>query len=159
MIIMFLIIGLLILASGIFIYTKFGSELYREDKEWIYITLNVVGTIVVVVSIIAGIVVGSSLTDRFVIDEKIALHETENKVIEEEIATVAQEYKTYESTTLESLKYANPTTIVGVFPELKSNEIVKQQVDLYISNNKEIKILKQSKLNHKLLAWWLYFGS
>lgn len=159
MIIMFLIIGLLILASGIFIYTKFGSELYHEDKEWIYITLNVVGTIVVVISIIAGIVVGSSLTDRFVIDEKIALHETENKVIEEEIATVAQEYKTYESTTLESLKYANPTTIVGVFPELKSNEIVKQQVDLYISNNKEIKMLKQSKLNHKLLAWWLYFGS
>lgn len=159
MIIMFLIIGLLILASGIFIYTKFGSKLCYEDMEWIYITLNVVGVIVIVISIIAGIIVGSTLTDRFIIDEKIALHESENKVIEEEIATIAQEYKTYESTTFESLKYTNPTTIVSVFPELKSNEIVKQQVNLYISNNKEIKMLKQSKLNHKLLAWWLYFGS
>lgn len=159
MIIMFLIIGLLILASGIFIYTKFGSKLYHEDMEWIYITLNIVGVIVIVISIIAGIIVGSTLTDRFIIDEKIALHESENKVIEEEIATIAQEYKTYESTTFESLKYTNPTTIVSVFPELKSNEIVKQQVNLYISNNKEIKMLKQSKLNHKLLAWWLYFGS
>ena len=159
MIIMFLIFGLLILASGIFIYTKFGSKLYHKDMEWIYIALNTVGIIVIAISIIAGIIVGSTLTDRFIIDEKIALHESENKVIEEEIATIAQEYKTYESTTFENLKYTNPTTIVSVFPELKSNEIVKQQVDLYISNNKEIKMLKQSKLNHKLLAWWLYFGS
>jgi hypothetical protein len=47
--------------------------------------------------------------------------------------------------------------LVERYPELKSNELVKQQLDLYIENNQEIKELKLEKLNKYKYELWLFF--
>ena len=45
-----------------------------------------------------------------------------------------------------------------MYPEIKSDDLVTRQINLYIENNKQIKSLKSQKLNYHLMAWWLYFG-
>lgn len=146
------------LASGLFIYTKFGKTLYYDNKEWIYYSLNIFGVILTIVCIIACLTVGSDLSQRLVIDEKIALYETENKAIEEDISLIVSQYQNYELEAFENLKPDNVIAAVGMYPELKTNQLVSKQIDLYVQNNEEIKALKRERLNYKVLAWWLYFG-
>ena len=45
-----------------------------------------------------------------------------------------------------------------MYPELKSDNLVTKQIELYVENNKQIKKLKSEKLDYNLMAWWLYFG-
>ena len=48
--------------------------------------------------------------------------------------------------------------LIQMYPELKSDELVKNQIDVYISNNNKIKSLKEAKINYELSKWWLYFN-
>lgn len=47
-------------------------------------------------------------------------------------------------------------TLVQLYPDLKSNDLVKKQMDIYVNNNKKIKKLKTKKLNISKTKWWLY---
>ena len=49
-------------------------------------------------------------------------------------------------------------TLVQLYPDLKSNDLVKKQMDIYVNNNKKIKKLKTKKLNISKTKWWLYLG-
>ena len=52
----------------------------------------------------------------------------------------------------------NGMTLINLYPELKSDALVKQQIDTYISNNNQIKTLKNDYINANSGRWWLYFG-
>lgn len=45
-----------------------------------------------------------------------------------------------------------------IYPELKANELVMRQMDVYTANNDKIRQLKEEKLNSQVSKWWLYFG-
>ena len=47
--------------------------------------------------------------------------------------------------------------LFSMYPELKSNELATKQINLYISNNAEIKKLKEAKLDYEVYKWWLFF--
>ena len=49
-------------------------------------------------------------------------------------------------------------TLVTFFPELKSDTIVQQQLEIYVANNAKIKSLKEKKINLIKIRWILYFG-
>lgn len=104
------------------------------------------------------VIFGFLLSGRLTIDDKIALYEEENKKIESEVALIVENYKKFEYNTFTELKTDSIITLVTLFPELKSNELVNRQLDLYIGNNNEIKSLKESRINKRFYAWWLYFG-
>lgn len=93
-----------------------------------------------------------------VIDDKIELYTNQNKQIEEKIEVVVKSYMNYESDTLKELKSDSYITLVNLYPELKSDEMIKQQIELYTSNNTKITELKEEKLNKTLYKWWIYFG-
>ena len=93
-----------------------------------------------------------------VIDDKISLYQEENTKIEEQINIVVEKYQTYEKGTFENCKIEDPTMVFVMYPELKSDNLVTEQINLYIENNKQIKKLKSEKLDYNLMAWWLYFG-
>lgn len=83
-----------------------------------------------------------------VIDEKIAVYEQENEKIETAIDVLVKEYMTQEEKIM--IKTANKEsliTLVQLYPDLKSNDLVKKQMDIYVNNNKKIKKLKTKKLN------------
>ena len=48
--------------------------------------------------------------------------------------------------------------LTQLYPELKSNEMVNKQIDIYQENNNKIKDLKEERINNEIAKWWLYFG-
>ena len=64
----------------------------------------------------------------------------------------------HEKKTLSEFKSESSITLVNLYPDLKSNELVQQQLNIYVENNNKIKELKNNKLEYQLSKWWLYFG-
>ncbi len=97
-------------------------------------------------------------------DKKIEMYEEENNNIQNSVSQIVESYKNYEQNTYsESLKSidTNNTDIIvltQLYPELKSNEMVNKQIDIYQENNNKIKDLKEERINNEIAKWWLYFG-
>lgn len=158
MLLLIFVIGAILLGAGIFIYSRYGQKLYLRDKEWVYVGLNIAGAVVMGISLMIGIIVGGELTQRLVIDDTIALYTTENTKIEQQISTLVDGYMQHEANTYKEFKNESPEVLVSLFPELKSDALVKQQIDLYIYNNAQIKALESRRISLRMYAWWLYFG-
>ena len=92
----------------------------------------------------------------FTIDDKIKMYQEENKNIEEQITTIVNNYQGYEKDIISNV--ADMEVLLIKIPELKSSELVKTQMNIYIENNKKIKELKEEKINMKIGKWLLYFG-
>lgn len=113
--------------------------------------------------IIMGIIVGIPLLFVCIdysliisIDDNIALHESQNEQIQNEISNIVEAYQSHESDVF--ITEASPIVLVETYPELKSNELVLKQIDLYVENNKTIMKLKEEKNNLKIIGWWLFFN-
>lgn len=95
-------------------------------------------------------------------DTKIAMYEEENTRIEQDIATIVKDYMNYEKDTYkvasEKIESSSLLVLTELYPDLKSNELVKKQIDVYTKNNDKIKELKEEKINNQICKWWLYFG-
>lgn len=91
-----------------------------------------------------------------IIDKKISMYQIENKNIEEQVTEVVNEYKDYEQETIKNV--GQMSSILVKVPELKSNELVSKQIQVYMDNNNKIKKLKEEKIDIKISEWWLYFG-
>lgn len=92
------------------------------------------------------------------IDEKIAMYQEENTKIEKQIDALVQNYMQYESDTYGEFKSSDAITLVSLYPDLKSDELVQQQIEVYTTNNQKIKELKEQKIDINKDKWWLYFG-
>ena len=116
---------------------------------------------IIIISIICNIV---GLTDLKVADKKIAMYEEENSNIQNQVSEIVKNYQDYEKNTYsESLKnvdLSNTDVVVlaQLYPDLKADEMVKKQIEIYQDNNNKIKELKEQKINNELCKWWLYFG-
>lgn len=108
--------------------------------------------------LVLTVISGFKVVNGMVIDPKIAMYQEENKTIETQMDILVEKYMDYESETLGELKGESSVTLVSLYPELKADELVKQQVEVYTSNNKTIKELKEKKINLSTWKWWLYFG-
>lgn len=138
-----------------------GFKIFENDEyEQFSFLAFIVGIIFTVLSIVAGICCYIFLEDLCeipIIEQKIIVYQDENKKIEEEIHTIVENYKDYESGIFD--KNASVSTIVNLYPELKSDSLVKQQIDIYQKNNEQIKKLKVSLLEAKKAKFMLYFGN
>ena len=117
-----------------------------------------IGGSLLVIEIIALIICTNKLISFRVIDDKIKLYQKQNKEIEQKIELVVKEYKDFEKDTFTGLKSDSYITLVNLYPELKSDKMVQQQIDLYTKNNKKITSLKEEKINITIYRWWVYFG-
>lgn len=140
MLIVFCVILIILIAIGLtineFVDTPVGSF------------LSFIFSVSLVICIIVGICMMDDIAEGKVIDEKIAVYEQENEKIETAIDVLVKEYMTQEEKIM--IKTANKEsliTLVQLYPDLKSNDLVKKQMDIYVNNNKKIKKLKTKKLN------------
>lgn len=132
-------------------FTILAILAYEEDLAYI----PLVGA---VVCLIVAIILCIGVKDGAVIDEKIAMYKKENTKIEAQMDMLVSQYMKFETDTYGELKNESSITLVSLYPDLKSDELVKKQIDVYESNNKEIRGMKEKKINLKVLKWWLYFG-
>lgn len=143
MIFVILALGILMVVCGTILYSKF-----EPGKDSIGAAFQIIGVIVIISSIIAFVSLLKCVLDRVGIDKKIAMYETENTKIEQQIVDVINQYQGRET----SLQRALPN------PELKSVTLVQSQIEVYNENNKAIKELKNMAINASFYRWWLYFG-
>lgn len=94
------------------------------------------------------------------IEEKIQLHEQENEKIEIKLKNTVREYMNYEQKTYKEyvLDDLDIVAFTAMFPDLKSNELIQQELDLYMNNYYDIIRLKEKKINRSKYKKWLYFG-
>ena len=99
-----------------------------------------------------------------IIDQQIEMYQEENSNIQNSISEIIGNYMNYEQGTyaksLESmdLKSLDIVVLSQLYPDLKANEMVNQQINIYQENNNKVKELKEKKLKCQLSKWWLYFG-
>lgn len=153
MIFVILALGILMVVCGIILYSKF-----EPGKDSIGAAFQIIGVIVIISSIIAFVSLLKCVLDRVGIDKKIAMYETENTKIEQQIVDVVKQYQEYESGIFTEVAPEGAMTLVTLYPELKSDALVQSQIEVYIENNKSIKELKSMTINASFYRWWLYFG-
>lgn len=142
------IICFIVMLAGIF---------FIEDYD-VRLAVIVISFLGVVVFGVVGAVCVSEIIEGRYIDERIALYESENAEIEQNINELVEQYMQYEADTYSNLKGESGITLVSLYPELKSNELVQEQCDLYISNKKCVLELKEQRIRVSENKWWLYFG-
>lgn len=152
MIILLTIICIVFVIGGIYL----SANSYRyDDLGYGLIPVGAIGLIGCIIGLGTFI---TKVVDLKVIDEKIAMYEEENANIESDIAIAVKGYQDYETEIFTNAASDSPIVLVSLYPELKSDELVKSQIDVYIVNNEKIKELKEKKINGKVYRWWLYFG-
>ena len=112
-----------------------------------------------VVCVIIAIWLGVCYSGRIILDDKIELYRTENEKIEQQMSALVSEYMEYEAGTFENLKGEDAVTLINLYPDLKSSELVAKQLEIYVSNNDKIKKLECDKLQIRVYAFWLFFGN
>ena len=135
-----------------------GARLYNRVEEMAggaVITCGILGSIVSFIALIALLVTVSGLS---AIQPKIEMYQTENANIENQIAECVREYQKYETEIFTEVAPDSAITLVSLYPELKSDELVKKQIEVYLANNQKIKELKEQDIMGDVYRWWTYFG-
>lgn len=155
MIILLFIISITMLIISI-IFNKKGNEARKDTADW-FTSLILFG-FTTITCLFATLGFTASVVKSKYIVEKITMYEQQNKQIEEQIDTVVKQYQEYESDTYIKTSSESSITLVSLYPDLKSDELVKEQIKVYQNNNKKITELKEGQISAKASKWWLYFG-
>lgn len=121
--------------------------------------ITIAGFITAIIFGIALLICSIYVSSGWVVDDKIKMYEAENAKIDTQVCYIVENYKKYEKTTFNNVKRKDTNTLVLLYPELKSDTLVKEQIKIYNQNRKEILNLKKEKIDYKPLRWWVYFGS
>ena len=92
------------------------------------------------------------------IDTKIEYLTEQNTQIEDEIKLIISSYQDHELEFYKEFENVSSTTLITLYPEIKSNELVNKQLDIYFANQQEIKELELKKIEGGVVRWWMYFG-
>ena len=165
MLIVLFIIFLLMIIIG-FSLAKWADEGYEHEGMFIFASLGtVLGCIAefIVVCCIIGCAYG--ISQLKIADRKIEMYQKENNNIQNQVAEIVKNYQDYEQNTytesLKNIDISNTDVVVltQLYPDIKSNEMVNKQIQIYQDNNNKIKEIKEEKLNNEICKWWLYFGN
>ena len=127
--------------------------LYEEDGMFLFAFLFVV-------EIISLLILVGLLINTRAVDQKIELYVQQNKEIESKVENAVKQYMEHENKTFTELKTDESyITLVSLYPELKSDELIKEEIKLYEKNNKKIISLKEENINKTIYKWWIYFGN
>lgn len=121
--------------------------------------LGVIASIGACISIIGSLVLIGDVVNLRVLDNQIAMYQEENEKIEDQIGAMVMQYQEYETEIFTDIKPESSITLVSLYPELKSDTLVQEQIKIHTANNQKIKELKEKKINGSVYRWWLYFGN
>ncbi len=157
-----LILGLILIAFVAFLVlrVKYPSTCSDEcDVHTFFTVMSWFSGIVSLGFIIAICYCATKVATESVIDSKIVMYQEENANIEQDIDKIVQEYLEHEHDTFADIKTEESSiTLVTLFPELKSDTLVQQQLEICVANNAKIKALREEKIELTKIRWILYFG-
>lgn len=145
----------LIIIVGLMIFFEYKNKT-NCYSDW-YLT-RIFTIPILITNLIAILVLGILLTDCRIIDQKIELYQNQNREVEDKIEITVKQYMNFEADTYKEFKTDSFMNLVNLYPELKSDELIQQQIKLYTKNNESITQLKKEKVNKTIYRWWIYFG-
>ena len=122
--------------------------------------LDVLGVVLILVNFIPLAVLGLLLSNLYEdqgVDQKIKMYETQNQQLERKIDVTVKSYMNHEKDTYKEFKAGDGMALITTYPELRSNELVKEQMNTYQSNNRKIAKLKEKEIDCNVTKWWVYF--
>lgn len=128
----------------------------------IFINVDALGCIgmgMFVVFLSISLLVGGGYNyESTTIDSRLAVLEEQNQVILNQIEPLVQQALNYESNTYKDLKLdaAKVIAFTQLYPDLKANEFLNKQIDVILTNQKEIKQLKLDKASLNAYHFWLW---
>lgn len=157
-----LILGLVLVAFIIFLVLRVkypSTHSWSSDTHVFFTAMSWVFGIVAIGLVIAVCCLSTKVATESTIDSKIEMYQEENANIEQDIDKIVKEYCEHEHDTFADLKTEESSiTLVTLFPELKSDTLVQQQLEIYVANNAKIKQLREEKIDIAKIKWILYFG-
>ena len=151
-----MIIVIFLVCIGILILGGWLAAVWDcEISGNIAITCGIIGGIVSFIAMIVLLIQTSCLAT---IDKRIEMYQEENSKIESQIAECVTQYQQYESGIFVETAPDSAMTLVALYPELKADQLVSKQIEVYIENNNKIKELKEQSINGDVTRWWAYFG-
>lgn len=91
------------------------------------------------------------------VNERITVLEQRNEEVLAQVEPVVNKYLEYESSTLKEFKVdASKVIALSMYPELKGNEMVQEQLAIIKENQKVITKLKLEKAGLKAYKLWLF---
>lgn len=152
-----LLLALCIVATVVFVIWATIKDLW--DDVW-PIVVVIVLIIVIVVLIIVDAVLGYDVAVKpQILEQKIAMYQEENQIIEAKIDALVEDYMKFEKETYGQFKSESLIELVSLFPELKADSLVSEQITVYLANEQQIKSLRQELIEIQGEKWLLYFGS
>lgn len=136
---------------------KASDDIFFDDESWatILVWLCFLAFIVLVSFFV---VLASYIGDSYA-DERIEIVKTKNTEIEGEIQVAVKNYLEHEGKTYADITPDEALAYAIAYPELASNELVKEQIATYKSNREQVLQYEQQKIDKKVKAWWLWFGN
>lgn len=147
---------IIFLALTVFFVVRSIKEA-NENVCFGYFIVAIIAGIVSIIFLIWVFILINRVGTGYTIDNKIAMYEEENASIEESINVTVKSYMDFEASTYGELKDKDAMNLVSIIPELKSDELVQKQIEVYVNNNAEIKELKEKKIELSESKWFLYF--
>lgn len=147
-----MLIVLMLICIGLLVISFIMDD--SEIKEFLCV-IGAIGSFVFI-GITLGVIVDYVGTRT--VDAKIVMYQEENKAIEEKIEATVKQYMSFEKDTYKDLKVDSYINLVSLYPELKSDTLIKEQIKTYQENSETIIGLKESKIDRQALKWWLFFG-
>lgn len=137
-----------------------GTKLSRDygfigDLGEVMSTIFAIASGVTLICIVYLII---SVANDSTINERLAMYQEENAKIEQQIDILVKNYQEYESGVFAEASSESAITLVNLYPELKADQLVSSQLNIYVENNEQIKSLKLEQINADIVRWWLYFG-
>lgn len=148
---------MLILLTVVFLILAALAIIFIKDYE-ISAVLGAISFVLAFIGIISMLVVGGNLVAGQTIQDKITMYETENAEIDSQICEIVEGYKSFEKETFENISNKSANVLIELYPDLKSNELVSKQMEIYMDNKNKVVSLQEDLINQKPLRWWLYFG-
>ena len=147
-------ISVVLLIVGIILYYRF----YRYKCGSVFYAINCITGVLSLVVLVVIIILFSGVVSKSGVSEKIKLYQNENEEIENTIYTMVKEYMEYEKKTYKEFDKEQAMSYVSLYPDLKSNELVTKQIEVYTTNKRTLNELKEQQIDREILKWWLYFG-
>ena len=123
--------------------------------------LDMLGVVLILVNFIPLAVLGLLLSNLYKnqgMDQKIKMYVAQNQQLERKIDVAVKSYMDHEKDTYKEFKAGDGMALITTYPELRSNELVKEQMNTYQSNNRKIAKLKEKEIDCNVTKWWIYFG-
>lgn len=115
--------------------------------------------LIFIVSLISLLIIGGIYNYRAsTADSRLAVLEEQNQVVLNQIEPLVQQALNYESSTYKDLKLdaAKIIAFTQLYPDLKANEFLNKQIEVILTNQKEIKRLKLDKASLNAYHFWLW---